>query len=244
MNDYVLFKYRKIDKNLLQSLVHSEIFFSGPDRLNDPFDCRVDILKALENAISKAPHQSRVKLEKLRSMSEFFEEVKTDFSKVGVCSFALDLKCSLMWSHYADEHCGLCLTYSFPESFFHENSGKIIGTDKVDYGINPLSDWFIEVAPNLNSFEEFGISLIKKVLTVKAKSWEYEKEVRMIRRDEGIHTIDKQHLKQVCFGLRTSQSDVALVKTLLDNCGYDTTLCKMTRTTGSDFEVDAVDIQP
>lgn len=242
MTDYVLFKYRKIDKNLLKSLVHSEIFFAGPDRLNDPFDCRVDILKALENAISRAPHQSRVKLEKLRSMSGFFETVQADFAKVGVCSFALDLKCSLMWSPYADDHCGICLTYSFPESFFYENAGQIIGTDKVDYGINPLSDWFVEVAPSLNSFEEFGISLIKKVLTVKAKPWEYEKEVRIIRRAEGIQVIDKRYLKQVCFGLRTSPSDVTLVKALLDDCGYDVALCKMTRTAGSDFEVDAVDI--
>lgn len=96
MTEYVLFKYRKIDKNLLKSLVHSEIFFAGPDKLNDPFDCRVDILKALENAISRAPDQSRAKLEKLRSMSGFFETVQADFEKVGVCSFALDLRCSLM----------------------------------------------------------------------------------------------------------------------------------------------------
>ena len=57
MTDYVLFKYRKIDKNVLKSLVHSEIFFAGPDRLNDPFDCKVEILKALENAIAGAPDQ-------------------------------------------------------------------------------------------------------------------------------------------------------------------------------------------
>lgn len=242
MTDYVLFKYRKINKNLLKSLVHSEIFFAKPDRLNDPFDCRVDILKALENAISRAPSQSRATLEKLRSMTGFFETVQSDFAKVGVCSFSLDLKCSLMWSHYADNHRGVCLTYSFPESFFYENAEQIIGTDKVDYGIDPLSNWFVEVAPSLSSFEEFGTSLIKKVLTVKAKPWDYEKEVRIIRRAEGTHVLDKRYLKQVCFGLRTSQSDITLVQTLLDDCGYDVATCRMTRTAGSDFEINAVDI--
>jgi hypothetical protein len=242
MTDYVLFKYRKIDKNLLKSLVHSEIFFAGPDRLNDPFDCKVEILKALENAIARAPGQSRTKLEKLRGISGFFEKVQADFSKVGVCSFTLDLKSSLMWSHYADDHRGICLTYSFPESFFHDNSGQILGTDKVDYGTNPLSNWFVEVAPSLNSFEEFGISLIKKILVVKAQPWDYEKEVRIVRKTEGVHVIDKLYLKQVCFGLRTSQSDMALVQALLDDCGYDVVLCRMIRTAGSDFEVDAVAI--
>ena len=105
-----------------------------------------------------------------------------------------------------------------------------------------MSNWFVEVAPSLNSFEEFGICLIKKVLTVKAKPWEYEKEVRIIRKAEGIQVINRRYLKQVCFGLRTPESDMMLVKTLLDDCGYDAAVCRMTKSAGSDFEVDAVDI--
>ncbi len=58
MSDHVLFKFRKIDKYLLTSLVQSEIYFAHPEQLNDPLDCRVDILNALENAISRAPSES------------------------------------------------------------------------------------------------------------------------------------------------------------------------------------------
>src|SRR5260221_4416684 len=242
MTNYVLFKYKRIDKNLLKSVVHSELYFASPIGLNDPFDCRVDILKALENAISRAPIPSRTKLEKMRGMREFFEKVQKDFEKIGVCSFSLDLKCPLMWAHYADDHRGICLTYSFPESFFYENASQILGTDRVDYGINPLSDWFLNVAPSLNSFEEFGIALIKKMLTVKAKPWDYEKEVRILRKAEGPQVLDVKYMKQVCFGLRTSESDMALVKALMVRCGYDVALYKMTQSAGSDFEFDAVEI--
>ena len=129
LNDnYVFFKFRKIDKNLLNSLVLSEIYFARPDRLNDPFDCRVDILNALENAISRSPYPLRGGLERLRGMNRLFEKVKTDLENFGICSFSFELKelgkvlnKVLLWSHYADNHRGICLIYCFPESYFTPN---------------------------------------------------------------------------------------------------------------------------
>lgn len=239
MTDWVLFKFTKINKNLLKSLVNSEIYFSRPDGLNDPFDCRVDILNALENAISKSTPPSRDKLEKLlRSTTSFLKKVQADLEKIGVCSFSLELTkpaSSLMWAHYADNHRGICLMYRFPESFFTENADHILGIDQVNYGINPLSDWFLQKAPNMESFKEFGIVLIQKALTIKAQPWDYENEVRIIRQTDGPEVIDKQYLKQVCFGLNTPEADITLVKKLIDSCGYDVAFCKMKRNAWSDF---------
>lgn len=242
MTDCVLFKFKNIDKNLFKSLVHGEIYFARPERLNDPFDCRVDIFNSLENAISRSQSDVRARLEQLRAMKGFFDQVQADLRNVGVCSFSLELANSLMWSHYADKHRGVCLTYSFPESFFHENADQILGRDQVDYGANPLSEWFIEKAPNLGSFEQFGISLIKKVLTVKAPPWDYEKEVRIVRRSDGARLLDRRYLKQVCFGLNTPESDIKLVKELIGNCGYDVILCKMVRHEESDFGLKTSEI--
>lgn len=169
MTENVLFKFGKIDKFVVKSIVHSELYFARPDRLNDPFDCKVDIITALENAISRSESPSRQRLEKLRGMDGFFKKIQTDLANMGVCSFSLELLNPLLWSHYADGHRGLCLTYSFPESFFYDNAEQILGIAQVNYGINPLSDWFIQEAHGLNSFERFGISLIIKALTVKAQ---------------------------------------------------------------------------
>ncbi|ADE14203.1 hypothetical protein Nhal_1030 [Nitrosococcus halophilus Nc 4] len=240
MTDYVLFKFKKIDKTLLKSLVHGEIYFAQPERLNDPFDCSVDIFNALEKAISRSQSTIRTRLEQLRAMNCFIDKVQADLRHVGVCSFSLELINPLMWSHYADGHRGVCLTYAFPESFFYVE--PIIGIDQVDYGLNPLSKWFIEEAANINSFEQLSIALIKKVLTVKSLSWGYEKEVRIIRRSDGVQRLDRRHLKQICFGMSTSESDIQLVKELIENCGYEVTLCKIVRDESMDFGLKTVEL--
>jgi len=243
MSDYVAFKFKAVNAQLLKSLGNGEIFFAHPDRLNGPFDCSVNIPQALQNAIERSTGSARTRLEKMRAMSEFFEKVQLDLKGMGVFSMSLELENSLMWSHYGDNHRGICLTYSLPESFFYEHSKQILGIDRVKYGVNPLSDWFAVEAPGLDSFEQFGIALIVRALTVKAKPWEYEKEVRIIRRSEGAHVLDKGYLKQVCFGLATSKADMSVVREALNRWDYKGPFCRMVRTTVSDFAVKAIDLQ-
>lgn len=242
MSEYVLFKFRKIDKYLLKALVQSEIYFARPDQLNDPFDCRVDLPNALENAISRAEGALRTRLEQFRRIERLLNDVQARLVTVGVCSFSLELNNSLMWAHYADNHCGMCLTYGFPETFFSENADTLLGVDEVDYGEHPLSTWFLETVPNLGSMDDFGTSLIKKALTVKAQPWHYEREIRIVRRTEGVHGLQKHQLKQVCFGLRTPDADLALVREVLNRCGYDASVCRIVRDARSDFGLDTVEI--
>jgi len=204
--------HKKIDKHLLKSLINSELYFARPARLNDPFDCRVNIINALENAIHRSLPPVRQRLEKIRKMKSFFDKVQTDLEGMGVSSFSLDLENPIMWSHYADNHRGICLAYSFPESFFYEAADYILGIASVDYGLDPLSNWFLREASGLGSFDEFGMSLIQKILTIKAEQWEYENEVRIIKNTGGVYPIDKKYLKQVCFGLATPETDVQLIK--------------------------------
>lgn len=242
MSNYVLFKFKKIDKYLLKALVQSEIYFARPDQLNDPFDCRVDLLSALENAISRTEGALRTTLEKFRRIDPLLKDVQERLVTVGVCSFSLELKNSLMWAHYADNHHGLCLKYSVPESFFYENQDRILGIDKVEYGEHPLLDWFLETMPKLGSMDELVTSLIKRALTVKAQPWHYEAEARIIRRTEGVHALNKHQLVQVCFGLRTPNTDIALVREVLGQCGYDASVCKIIRDVRSDFGLNVVEI--
>jgi Protein of unknown function (DUF2971) len=45
----------------------------------------------------------------------------------GIVSLAERANCPLMWSHYADQHKGLCIGYSIPED-------GVSGLHKVQYG--------------------------------------------------------------------------------------------------------------
>jgi len=242
MSDYAAFKFRAVNKNLLRSLVDNSIYFAKPNDLNDPFDCRVDVLRSLENAIIKCPSESRGNLQKLRQMHGFMEEVQADLHEFGVCSFSLELNNPLMWSHYADGHRGLCLLYSFSEAYFYQNDDRILGIDQVEYDTSPLTDWFIKRAPDPGSFVEFGTSLVCKILTVKAGPWAYEREVRILRRTPGVEQLDRTSLKQICFGLETADEDVALVRKLIEQGGYEVTLCRMIRCKDTDFGFKTVEI--
>jgi len=242
MDDYVLFKFRSIDKYLLKSLVHSEIYFARPNRLNDPFDCRVDIRQSLENAISKSSSPTKERLEQLRGLSDFLDKVQSDIAAMGVCSFSLALENPLLWAHYADAHKGICLTYHFSEQFFYENADHILGIVQVDYEINPLSEWFVESGATIRDFDEFGISLIKKALTVKSKPWKYEEEIRILKKEDGSYAIGKEHLVQVCFGLETPETDINLIRRLLDQDGYEVQLCRISRRDDADFGLKTVEI--
>jgi len=249
MSDHILFKFRKINKYLLKSIVRSEIHFARPECLNDPFDCRVDIRRSLENAISKSATPTKERLEKLRGLNGFFEKIQSDIVTMGVCSFSCPLDDSnalrenpLMWSHYADAHRGICLTYRFSDQFFYDNSDQILGIAKVEYNTNPLSDWFVETLGKFNNFNEFGIALLQKALTVKSSPWKDEKEVRILRKGDGPFAIEKQHLTQVCFGLETSESDIDLVRNLLDQGRYEVHLVRIVRGADADFGLKTVEV--
>ena len=243
MSNYVYFKFQNINKYLIDSLVKGYLYFAHTNRLNDPFDCRVDIKKSAKNAMLKLSGERKANMEKLIGVDKYFDQLQKDTGNVGICSFSLELENSLLWSHYANEHKGLCLTFDFPEAFFEDKSNKIIGVADVKYGDNLLTDWFLENTPedNDSDFKEFTIELVKKILTIKNTCWQDEKEVRIIRQEQSTLMIPKEYLKEVCFGLNTPESDISQIRELINNSDYDVNCFKMERSE-SDFGIKAIAI--
>ena len=231
-----MFKYRAINKYSIDSLVKGSIYFAAPDKLNDPFDCKVDVRKSVSNAERYSCACKSKKLMDLLNNQAFFDKFKLKISEVGICSFSLELKSVLMWSHYADEHKGMAILYEFPEVFLNE--GKFIGTVKVRYKENSLTNWFIKKANQLpmNS-DDLGVELAKKYFASKSPDWGYEKEVRIIRPKQGPFIIKKDFIKQICFGLNTPDEDIDLIKAIVAHYKHKVDLCRMVRT-DSDFGLD------
>ena len=241
MGEYVFFKFREINKYLIDALVNGTIYFASPRQLNDPFDCRVDIKKSATQAIGQLSGKKKQILTKLASMDGYLDQIQKDTSNVGVCSFSLILNDSLLWAHYANQHRGLCLTYDFPESFLN-NPDEILGVAPVGYEDNSMTKWFIDNTPTEETdFKEFTLEIVKKVLTIKSHAWGYEKEVRIIRMESGPFDIEKRYLKQVCFGLDTTESDIDLIRKLVDYAGYSVKYCNIERCQ-SDFGIEAKEI--
>ena len=244
MDEFRYFKFRAVNKFLIDAIVNGTLYFAKPSRLNDPFDCQVDIRKSAKYAMPKVSGAKREILERIADVEGYLDVIQLRMTKIGVCSFSLTLEEPLLWSHYADEHRGISLMYQFTEDFLTDRSNKIIGVSDVKYGENPLSDWFIENIPDQiddDFYDRFTTELLKRVLIIKGSGWDYEREARIIRERAGEFSIPNEFLKQVCFGLNTTDSDRRLIRKIIDSTGYTVDYCKIVRKE-SDFGIMAVEI--
>lgn len=228
-----IFKFREINKRMIESLVSGEVYFAPPGQLNDPFDCQIDLRKSIDTAIEKVnTNEKKLRLIGLKeNVENLFIDLPKSIENFGVWSGSLNLENPLMWAHYADEHRGICLTYDLPKNFIDYKLGDVIGIHPVEYNSNPMIDFFLAQveAETFDTFDDFLTKIIVKLLTSKDECWEYEKEGRVISNNSGLKKIGKSALRQVCFGLRTTESDKELVREILDKHGYDVNICEIER---------------
>jgi hypothetical protein len=231
MSDYSYFKFKSINKYMIESIVDPSLYFASPATLNDPFDCRLKLDNFLGKAIPLAKGRTKLHLEWVKSNTGF-EKWESKFNSVGVCAFSLCSSETLMWSHYADDHKGACILYRIPESFILDNKNKIIGVDVVTYNDDAIMGILATMA-TVSPFE-FIQELTKSYLTTKSPSWKYENEARIIREEPGLLRIPGEFVQQVCFGLQTAQADIDLISKLTRTyCGC-ANFCRMARNE-SDF---------
>lgn len=212
MNDesFVLHRFRKIDKRLIESLVNRSLYFAKPDTLNDPFDCRIDLKGALRRAESFAIGDPKKLLSSFLNTPEFFENWQSTFNNVGVCCFTRDNRDTLLWSHYADEHRGVCLKFEFRAFYFLSEEFSLTTMGNVEYIAEPIKEWLKNAPTNMT---EFVIGLVHKFLKSKSPAWAYEKEARIFR-TPGDFSFSEPVLNQICFGLRTPDKDIKLITDL------------------------------
>lgn len=220
-----LFKFRGINQNLFRVLNERALYFSPPNKLNDPFDCQIDLCKALDQSLDRLDCNKYSNLKKLKSLSNELKIFESSISQYGVCSFTTNISNNLMWTHYADNHQGVCLVFNFPESYV-KNIPYFFGLFDVSYTSYGIRKWFdLEAGNYLDGLEEslpdeFIRALIEVYLSTKSSDWRYEKEVRLITKKYGSVAFDPSFLKGVCFGLNVDQKDVVKLKEVLLNNGF------------------------
>ena len=112
----------------------------------------------------------------------------------GIFCLSARANCPLMWSHYGDQHRGICIGYSVPErTTVHE----------VKYGGTRLIE-ASKVLAMLNGSESAGRQVDEAVLLRKARPWRYEREWRLIG-PQGFHHSTLE-LEEVVFGTRCSST--------------------------------------
>ena len=180
---YSLTSDEKLNEMKLDTLLNQKIYLSRPSSFNDPFDTKAFFYKP-EN------------LMKFDILKEHKGKVIDDFSKLSriACFTRNGVNSMPMWAHYSNNHCGFCVEYDTKNNKNHIINSccfPVQYTDKrVD--ISDVMEDLVEEILNLKEqAEEKNIKEIKidnQIIIwiamyyslLKHKSWEYEKEVRVI----------------------------------------------------------------
>ena len=192
------------------------MYFPHRAQLNDPFDCNVDIFRAVDRAIAQSACKDPENLEQFKNNEAVSHRFSESVEKLGIGSFSLTENETLLWSHYANDHRGVALRYDFPLSFL-DDEDNILGVFAVSYDANSISDWLSENSYLFKeNYEEFIIGLLKKILMSKAPAWKYEQEARIVRSEAGLFDLPRESLTHVIFGLQTSEQDEELIRNIVE----------------------------
>ncbi len=110
----------------------------------------------------------------------------------GVCSLSTVYNSPLLWSHYGDQHKGICIGYDL------DRQPKPLPL-KVSYGGSRTIQTSAIIKALVDEDPSARESLDRDVLCRKARGWAYEKEWRLIGK-QGFHN-SYLRMKEVTFGL-------------------------------------------
>ncbi len=225
--DSTLYKYAGINSNLFSALINNELWFSSPSDFNDPYDCNLnyDFSNVSEDQIYNYFNSSQLKLnrtvtdEEIRTRAKFLFDnpnecveigktiIQTAITPRGITCFSEQDDILLMWSHYANSHKGVCLTFDIErdKDFFNR-------IYQVEYP---------EAYPIFNPFTSDTAESLQLLLATKSKEWAYEKEVRIIKTSDfhllsrGLISFQSTALTEIKFGYKASDEDIKTVRNLV-----------------------------
>lgn len=243
-----LYKYQpvgtgKIRESRINTLKNNEIWFTKAPALNDPFDCQatyyqeselIAFLKESQIAENKSPE---LLLKELNNVNEMFR------SNIHVACFSEQFSNMPLWGNYADNHKGICLEYDFtglePQHTFSQLLFPVM-YQEVRHDVTDTLKKIIMSQDNLDiTFYRIFFSLM-----LKHKSWEYEREWRILHVD--IHNVTpigialESPIKPtaVYFGLNCPEEDIQEITAALDD---DVKKVRMTLNNHEFFHLDVIE---
>ena len=220
--DKILYKYASIE-SAIKILTSSTLLYQTPNNFNDPFDMHMGLLDLRKAAIdlfwSRAhskytPSQIEVLKEKITDddcMRLAEDAMHGQREKIGVLCLSKTNRSTLMWSHYAQNHTGVCLGFRIANNF----PLKGITAFEVNYAssVNPRQFTFDNEIENLVDYTYW--------ICTKSHVWGYEDEVRVISLNQnGLIPFNKYQLCELYFGVGTPQTEVNAITELIKNYCY------------------------
>lgn len=243
IDEKLFYKYHRISENFLNNLSNNQLFFCDPTEFNDPFDCKITLCKKGTEeewiAYYTANRWEKERIEKkiegdlkngksVKQGEKIVSYLDIDTSILPrVCCFSTKNDSILMWSHYADNHKGVCLCFKPKKTRVDDSrSDKLndmyrltLDSSDLDSSINELRkvEYKAKCPDEVNILNLDETEVGKQVwecFTTKYCDWKYEEEYRMFVFKKYFHEIDekgklkyvkkyeKKELEGVIFGLK------------------------------------------
>lgn len=218
----LLYKYSPFE-TALKIIEGSCLMFTQPGNFNDPFDminflvdksCTEEEIESwVERVGAEKEFEQKKEIkgylsgpDKVKEMIDKALEKQKSIS--GVTCFSKSHLKTLMWSHYADKHSGICLGFD------------LYPVNRADNNLMIMSVSYVKSIRRLNFFKDRDAILFHWLFT-KSHVWEYEDEVRAFFSDRnGLIPFEKRCLREVYFGVRTNKEQKEAILAALRNNGY------------------------
>lgn len=193
------FVARRAEKEVLSGLSQAEV--KGERAEQHALNTANGIAKKGLNDIAyqaKDPYYSDMEgdVESWLLVSKIESEMNKHYEK-GVCCFSTSYENPLLWSHYGDQHHGLCIGYSV-----NREPLPVLKEVVYDGKRSILTSTLVKAF--LVDDEHAKSELDREVLLHKAGCWKYEKEWRLIS-EQGVQD-SPLLLEEVTFGLRCNSA--------------------------------------
>jgi len=191
-----IYKFSPINSFAIRNLVNYQIWCSSPTSFNDPFDCMFNGKTYINENQIKVDNGNKKVLAEMINKDAKSQRIS--------CFCDLDNPSShptLMWSHYADSHKGICFKYNLENLIKHwiKNAPLTI--------IQPVNykKTFPKIPIKFND-KDRTITLSMDFLYTKSSDWKYEQEIRVFSKSN-VLPINLESISQIHFGCESSISD-------------------------------------
>lgn len=180
-----IYKYYSDKPRNFESVKNQELWFSAPCNYNDVFDCEIfvdekGIFDSICNSIPDergvlpgSPMWHELKKQSRQSVKRLREILATIKETIGIACFSETDDSLLMWSHYANNHTGICVEYDMNEIIY-----------KLKYAPVPVlysDDRIVFKSLDTDSLYSDALRYFIRGTTTKSRDWSYEKEWRIVR---------------------------------------------------------------
>ncbi len=248
-----LYKYRAFNSFTEQIICENKLYFANAEELNDPHDCKPvmtftgieeDYIEYLNDCRRRngLPALSQAQQAEVRQNCQGLHDAleianKEVVRNCGICSMSELNNSTMMFSHYAASHSGLCLEFCIPED---NDIGELRPVAYMDafpeIHQRDLPNAF-DPQTNDSVIEACAEKFFSQTYFSKASPWAYEREWRWFRRSSGLVEFPANVLTGVILGCRMSQDDEKAVIKMLEERTPDVMVCKATESR-ADYELE------